>query len=126
MHGIYLSPHDIRELQLAKAAVCGGIMTLLDDAGLKTADIGRVALAGGFGAHINRRSACRIGLIPPELEDKIEVVGNTAGMGAVAYLMSGSARERISKINGPISRYLELSSNEFFMEAYIEQMMFPE
>jgi len=123
---IYISPHDIRELQLAKAAICGGIMTLLDDAGLGTRDIGRVALAGGFGAHINRRSACRIGLIPPELEDKIEVVGNTAGMGAVAYIMSASVRERIAKINGPISRYLELSGNEFFMEAYVEQMMFPE
>lgn len=125
-HNVYISPHDIRELQLAKAAVCGGIMTLLDDAGQKPSDITRVALAGGFGAHINRHSACRIGLIPPELEDKIEVVGNTAGMGAVAYLMSASVRDRIGKISGPITRYLELSGNEFFMDAYIEQMMFPE
>jgi uncharacterized 2Fe-2S/4Fe-4S cluster protein (DUF4445 family) len=124
--GVYLSPHDIRELQLAKAAVCGGIMTLLDHAGLDTSDVSRVALAGGFGAHINRRSACRIGLIPAELEDKIEVVGNTAGMGAVAYLMSASVRDRTSKINGPASHYLELSGNEFFMDAYVEQMMFPE
>lgn len=101
-------------------------MTLLDHAGLDTSDVSRVALAGGFGAHINRRSACRIGLIPAELEDKIEVVGNTAGMGAVAYLMSASVRDRTSKINGPASHYLELSGNEFFMDAYVEQMMFPE
>jgi len=47
-------------------------------------------------------------------------------MGAVAYLMSASARERIHNINGPISRYIELSGNEFFMDAYVEQMMFPE
>jgi uncharacterized 2Fe-2S/4Fe-4S cluster protein (DUF4445 family) len=123
---VYLTPHDIRELQLAKAAVCGGVLTLLDDAGLDVKDITRVALAGGFGAHMNKRSACRIGLIPPELEDRINVVGNTAGMGAVAYLMSASARERIHNINGPISRYIELSGNEFFMDAYVEQMMFPE
>lgn len=125
-HEIFVSPKDIRELQLAKAAVCGGILTLLDDAGLTASDITRVALAGGFGAHINRRSACRIGLIPPELEEKIVVAGNTAGMGAVSYLMCYSARERVSKVNGPLSRYLELSCNDFFMDAYIEQMMFPE
>ncbi len=123
-HDVYISGRDIRELQLAKAAVCGGVLTLLDDAGLTANDVSRVVLAGGFGAHINRRSACRIGLIPPELEDKINVAGNTAGMGAVSYLMSAAARERIDRINGDSTHYLELSCNEFFMDAYIEQMMF--
>ena len=79
-HDVYISGRDIRELQLAKAAVCGGILTLLDDAGITPGDVTRVALAGGFGAHINRRSACRIGLIPAALEEKIIVAGNTAGM----------------------------------------------
>ena len=46
-------------------------------------------------------------------------------MGAVAYLMSAGARPN-KQINGPASHYLELSGNEFFMDAYVEQMMFPE
>ena len=38
--------------------------------------------------------------------------------------MSADARTRIADVNGPLSRYLELSGNEFFMDAYVEQMMF--
>ncbi len=120
---IYISGKDIREVQLAKSAVCAGIMTLLDDAGASADDIRRVIVAGGFGAHINPHSAAKIGLIPAEFEEKIEIVGNTAGTGAVLYLLSADARERINSVPS-VSRYLELSGNEFFMDEYVERMMF--
>ena len=120
---IYISGRDIREVQLAKAAVCAGIMTLLDDAGATESDIRRVILAGGFGAHINSRSAAKIGLIPAELENRLEAAGNTAGMGAVLYLISADARRRIAGVTS-MSKYLELSCNEFFMDEYVERMMF--
>lgn len=122
-NNIYISGKDIREVQLAKAAVCAGIMTLMDDAGAAEADIGRVILAGGFGAHINPRSAAKIGLIPAEFEYRVEAAGNTAGTGAVLYLLSGAARRRIDGVTS-MSRYLELSCNEFFMDEYVERMMF--
>lgn len=122
-HDIYISGKDIREVQLAKAAVCAGIMTLIDDAGVTINDIGRVIIAGGFGSHINPQSAARIGLIPAEFEKKIEMAGNTAGTGAVLYLLSGEARRRIDGVSA-MSRYLELSCNEFFMNEYVERMMF--
>ncbi|MHB1151887.1 MAG: ASKHA domain-containing protein [Eubacteriales bacterium] len=122
-NNIYISGKDIREVQLAKSAVCAGIMTLIDDAGASIADIKRVIVAGGFGAHIDPHSAAKIGLIPAEFEDKVETVGNTAGTGAVLYLLSADARERINGVLS-ISRYLELSCNEFFMDEYVERMMF--
>jgi len=82
-----------------------------------------VVVAGGFGSHIDPHSACEIGLFPPELEDRIEIVGNTAGEGAMLYLLSSRARDRIDNISSFLS-YLELSDSSFFMEKYIEKMMF--
>lgn len=122
-HGIYLTAKDIREVQLAKAAVCAGIKTLLNTAERTAEDITRVVLAGGFGANLDPHSACRIGLIPPELESKITVGGNTAGMGAAAYLFSEDIRRRIDNIRKR-AKLIELSANEFFINEYIEQMIF--
>ncbi len=121
--GICITDKDIRELQLAKASVCAGVLTLLAECGKSFEDVTRVVIAGGFGAHIDAHNACRIGLIPPELEDRIVIAGNTAGMGAVSILESASARERIAALPAK-SRYLELSCNATFMEHYVEQMMF--
>ena len=122
-HNIYITQKDVREIQLAKAAVSAGIMTLLKYCEKKIGDVDELILAGGFGAHINKKSACRIGLIPEELEDKIIIAGNTAGTGASAVLLDSSALNRISKIPG-ISKYIELSGDLFFMDEYIERMMF--
>jgi len=122
-YNIYITQKDVREIQLAKASICAGIMTLLNHAEKSVADVGEVIIAGGFGAHINKRSACRIGLIPAELENKIIIAGNTAGMGAAAVLLNQSAAERINKISG-ISKYIELSGDAFFMDEYVERMMF--
>jgi uncharacterized 2Fe-2S/4Fe-4S cluster protein (DUF4445 family) len=120
---IYISQKDVREVQLAKSAISAGIATLLHHSGRTLADIDEVILAGGFGAHIDKKSACRIGLIPPELEDKIITAGNAAGMGASAVLLNKRARERIKNLKN-ISSYIELSGDAFFMDEYIERMMF--
>jgi len=120
---IYITQNDVTEIQLAKASICAGIITLLHYTGKSIADIDELVLAGGFGAHINKKSACRIGLIPKELEDKIIVAGNTAGMGAAAVLLDSSAVERINKVAGN-SKYIELSGDDFFEDEYVEQMMF--
>jgi len=121
--GIYICQKDIREIQLAKSAVSAGIATLLHYSNKTLDDIDEVILAGGFGSHINKKSACKIGLIPLELEDKITIAGNAAGMGASAVLLNRQARERIKKL-GAISSYTELSGDDFFMDEYIEHMMF--
>ena len=122
-NNIYITQKDVREIMLAKAAVSAGIMTLLKYGGKTAGDIGELILAGGFGAHIDKKSACKIGLIPEELEDKIIIAGNTAGMGAVSVLLDNSAAGRIGKISG-ISKYIELSGDEFFRNEFVERMMF--
>ena len=122
-HNIYITHKDIREIQLAKAAVSAGIMTLLHYCDKTISDIGELVLAGGFGAHIDKKSACRIGLIPAELEDKVQIAGNTAGMGAAAVLLDHTAADRIKNLS-KISEYIELSGDAFFMDEYVERMMF--
>jgi len=120
---IYVTQKDIREIQLAKAAICAGIMTLLHYSGKTVDDIDELVIAGGFGASINKTSACKIGLIPEELEDKIIIAGNTAGMGAAAVLVNQEAKARIKKVRD-ISEYIELSGDSFFMDEYVDKMMF--
>ncbi len=122
---VYMIGKDIREVQLAKAAICAGTRTLLEEADLEFSKVDQVIIAGGFGSHIRKESACRIGLIPKEFLDKIVFAGNTAGAGAVSVLLSGEAREIADHIRENAT-YLELSQNATFMDQYIEEMMFEE
>jgi len=120
---VYVSEKDVRQVQLAKAAICAGILTLMNEAKIGCGDVSRVVLAGGFGSHINADSARRIGMIPKEMTAETVFAGNTAGMGAVALLLSDEARKRAGMI-AVNSVYVELSASAFFMESYIDQMGF--
>ena len=114
---------DVRQLQLAKAAIAAGIRTLLDDAGLTEDDVDTLYLAGGFGNYIRRESAAAIGLLPASMVERIASVGNTAGQGAAAVLLSEQARKELDALPDRC-RYLELSGHKKFNEFYIECMMF--
>ncbi len=121
---VYLSGRDIRQVQLAKAAVRAGIETLLEKSGKGYEDISRVLIAGGFGAYMRAKSACAIGLLPPPLLGRISHVGNSAGMGA-ALCLHPDMRSRLTALWKKCA-YLELSSSPAFNDNYIEAMMFEE
>lgn len=82
---MHISQQQIRNLQLAKAAVRGGIEVLLAKRNLRANQISRVYLAGGFGYYLDVRAAVRIGLLPKELEQKTVSCGNAALSGAAVY-----------------------------------------
>lgn len=121
---VYVSAADVRQLQLAKSAIRAGIETLLASRNEKYADIDHVLIAGGFGAYMDVRSACAIGLLPPALLERTKHVGNSAGAGA-ALTLAAEHREQLSEITAKCD-YLELSSSAMFMEKYIECMIFDE
>lgn len=126
--GIGITGRDVRQIQLAKAAIAAGIDTLLRRArfGGEPADpekISEVFIAGGFGAHINTASACEIGLIPKAFLGRIKAAGNSAGAGAVRTLLDRGAREQLREISRT-AEYIELSSDQYFSERYIENMCF--
>ncbi len=116
---------DIREVQLAKAAISAGILSLLNKAGREVSDIDHLFIAGGFGSYISIKSAADIGLIPMELLSKTESVGNTAGLGALSCALS-QENLNITKEIAEITEYVELSSDSFFNMKYMEEMVFPE
>jgi len=120
---IVLTDRDVRELQLAKAAVAAGIATLLTAAGVAPEPVERVILTGGFGAYLDPAAAVRAGLLPAALGPAVEVVGNAAGLGAVMAATSVAHAERCAAIAARVS-VMELSASTAFAEAFVDRMGF--
>ncbi|MGB4408018.1 MAG: ASKHA domain-containing protein [Sphaerochaeta sp.] len=116
---------DVRQVQLAKAAIAAGSAVLLTEAQLGISDLGSVVIAGGFGSFINVKSARRIGLLPQVETEKIIAIGNAAGRGALDVLLLEDEARYVEQIRER-ARYVELSSSDLFNECYVEQMMFME
>lgn len=120
---VLLTQKDIREVQLAKAAVRAGVETLCVLAGLEATQVDVVYLAGGFGSRLALRSALRMGLIPPLPPERVRVLGNAAACGALRYATeAGDPAAHIIRR----TRHLELSGQAAFCAAYMEHMTFPE
>jgi uncharacterized 2Fe-2S/4Fe-4S cluster protein (DUF4445 family) len=120
---IIITQKDVRELQNAKAAIAAGISILTKESGYSYDDIDVFYLAGGFGNYLKIASACKIGLIPKELEGKIKEAGNAAGAGALLFLSSEDSVKETSEIKN-LTRYIELSTNPDFSNQYIDCMFF--
>ena len=120
---LYLTQRDIREVQLAKAAIYAGIKILLKEVNIPLEDIQEILLAGAFGNFIDKKSAVRIGLLPNLSLKKIESVGNAAGRGAEITLCSNKMRELSQEISKKV-KYVELSSRPDFQKEFMEAMFF--
>jgi uncharacterized 2Fe-2S/4Fe-4S cluster protein (DUF4445 family) len=116
---VTISQKDVRELQLAKAAIRLGIQALVQAEGLTENDIEQVIIAGAFGTFINVESAIRIGMLPALPLERFKQVGNAAGTGARLALISKSQRakaEQIARQDG----YIELASVPNFNRKFAE------
>lgn len=120
---IAFTQKDVREMQLANAAVRAGLETLLVRYGITYDEIDKVYLAGGFGYKMNLEKAVSIGLIPRELSDKVEAVGNSSLSGARDALLLKDATEQLNKLC-QIAEEVNLSTDKKFNEFYMEYMMF--
>lgn len=120
---IVFSQKDIREVQMAKAAIAAGIQVLIKEAKITYEEIENVYIAGGFGSYMNIESAVTIGMIPEELKDKISAIGNSAGIGAKMYLLSETYRKKAGQIS-ELAKYIELSTRLDFQDYYMGYMMF--
>jgi hypothetical protein len=60
---LQLTQQDIRQVQLAKGAIAGGLRVLLRRMGANADDVSALYLAGAFGNYINVAGARRIGLL---------------------------------------------------------------
>ncbi len=120
---VELSQGDIRQLQLAKAAIATGLQVLrarfalAEDASLPT------YLAGAFGNYVSRTSARRIGLLTGP-EEAIHPAGNTALLGAKIALFSSEADAGFAELRRRIE-HLPLAADPEFEDAYVGALAFP-
>lgn len=120
---IYFTQKDIREIQLAKAAVRAGMEVLLVEYGIDHTQVKKVYIAGGFGFKLNYKKALEIGMFPYSLADKIESSGNTSLLGAVYYLLDKNSKKTVQDIVAA-STEITLSTTPLFNDLYMEYMLF--
>ncbi len=120
---IYLTQADIRAVQLAKAAVCAGMLTLCSNSDISISDVKALQIAGGFGSFICAASAESIGLIPLRLAQKATAIGNGAAAGAVMMLLSDVTKEKGAKLVSS-AKTVDLTSSTIFSDNFIDCMGF--
>lgn len=120
---IAFTQKDIREIQLAKAAIRAGLETLLLRYGITYDEVDALYVAGGFGYKLDLKKAAEIGMIPEDLLDKTEAVGNTSLLGAARLALDSYTVEAAEKMV-KMAKEVSLASDKDFQEFYMEYMMF--
>ncbi|MCP4611502.1 MAG: DUF4445 domain-containing protein [Planctomycetes bacterium] len=120
---VFLRQKDIRETQLAKAAIRAGIKLLQKRIGLEDDDIKRILLAGAFGNYIRKESALRIGLLPDVPLERIVFVGNAASSGAKMALVSQKYRDKACGLAKKIE-YIEIAHEPEFQDVFADSILF--
>lgn len=122
---LFLYQRDIRELQLANAAIRAGINILLRTGGFEPEELEAVLLAGAFGNFIRRNNARRIGMLPPIPCHRIRFVGNTASFGAKRALLSIEEKEYANRVARSVE-HVDLSLDPEFQMEFSTAMLLPE
>lgn len=121
---VAVTQQDIREVQLAKAAVRATIDLLLREAGLEPEAIDAVFVAGGFGSFLRSESILALGIVPEGVRGRIHAAGNTAGLGAKLALVYPDRLREAHRLARRM-RHVELVSREDFRQAFADSMTFP-
>jgi len=119
---IVLTQKDIRQIQLAKAAVQGGCRVMMRHFNLNS--INRIIIAGAFGLHIDKENALAIGLFPYCPPENVLVVGNAAGHGAYLALVDKDKREEADRVARMVE-HIELALEEDFQQEFMKALAFP-
>lgn len=114
---------DIRDLQMAKAAVRAGMEILWKKMGCP--EIDRIYLAGGFGYYLDVEAAFQIGLLPGQMRGTVSAVGNTALAGAYHIgcdlLQDRTSKEKLEESLSSITS-INLAEQEEFEGLYVKYM----
>lgn len=118
---VSLWQEDIRQFQLAKAAIQAGFSLLLEENRVTLEQLDKIYIAGAFGSGLNAEHAKRCGLFPNVETDKFEYIGNGSLTGGILILQNEECmkrlREQVSRIE-----HLELANMNEFRERFIQDM----
>lgn len=121
--GVTLLPRDIREFQLAKAAVRAGAETLLESTGITARELDAVLLTGGFGAGLNIENGISLGLLPDVPPTRVKALGNCAGAGAVRALLDPTSITEFQRMRERAAT-IRLDGDAGFTDKFSKYMWF--
>ncbi len=119
---IVITQNDVRQIQLAKAALYAGVRLLMDR--LEVDSVDRIRLAGAFGSHIDVKYAMVLGLIPDCDLASVSSAGNAAGSGARIALLDQSSRDAIQALVHQVEK-VETAVEQKFQDHFVEAMGIP-
>ena len=119
---IAITQNDVRQVQLAKAALYAGVKLLMDRMAIKSVD--RIRLAGAFGSHIDVKLAMVLGMIPDCPLPQVASIGNAAGTGARIALVNNESRQEIETVVRKIEK-IETAVEAKFQEYFVNAMAIP-
>jgi uncharacterized 2Fe-2S/4Fe-4S cluster protein (DUF4445 family) len=119
---IAITQQDVRNVQLAKAALYTGAKLMMKRLGIEKVD--KVILTGAFGNYINPEEAMALGVFPDCDLKNVYSVGNAAGDGARIALLNRDKRSEADEIASEVE-YVELTIEEDFQREFIEAMQIP-
>ena len=120
---VVLTQGDIRQLQLAKAALRCGAELICKAAGVAPGQVETLLLAGAFGSRLTGSAAEGIGLLPPGLGRRLEPMGNAALDGAKKMLLEDGALPRAEEM-AKGARHVELAKMPGFEDTYVDALEF--
>ena len=119
---LLITQNDVRQIQLAKAALHAGCRLLMDRLGVDAVD--RVRLAGAFGAHIDPVHALVLGMVPDCDPSAVTSAGNAAGTGARIALLNRAARREVEAVVRRVEK-VETAVEPRFQEHFVDAMAIP-
>jgi uncharacterized 2Fe-2S/4Fe-4S cluster protein (DUF4445 family) len=119
---LHITQADVRNVQLAKAALYAGAKLLMNRAGFKQVD--RVILAGAFGSYIDTKHAMVLGMIPDCDLKNVYAVGNAAGDGARIALLNKQKRIEAQDLVEWVT-YVETAVDPDFQEEFAGAIHIP-
>jgi len=119
---LVITQNDVRQIQLAKAALHAGCALLMEHYGIERVD--RIRLAGAFGTHIDPVHALVLGLVPDCDPERVTAAGNAAGTGARIALLNRSARAEIEDVVRRVEK-IETAVEPRFQEHFVNAMAIP-
>jgi len=119
---VVITQNDIRQIQLAKAAIYTGCKLMLRRMHLQRPD--RIKLAGAFGNHIDINRALVLGLFPDCPPERVSSIGNAAGDGCRMALLDRKKRIEADSIARQVE-YVELTLMDDFQENLIDAIHIP-
>jgi len=119
---VSVTQNDVRQIQLAKAALYAGVKLLMDR--FPTDCVDEIKIAGAFGSNIDAKYAMLLGLIPDCALAQVSSVGNAASTGARIALLNDAARAEIQTVVRQIEK-IETAVAADFQAYFVDAMAIP-